>query len=166
VIADGNVFVVGEERLIGTKELADAGGVVDGGVEVGVVGDVDRSAESRSGDGVEGGFGCLPAVGFHVGVKEGDEGFAKERPGAMAERHDWIEDRSLTGFNQGMREEAGGRAGVEVEQVNADGDTEVLLAFVFEGAVGQVREGEVCGGFVGFREPALVGRGGSFGHGE
>jgi hypothetical protein len=84
----------------------------------------------------------------------------------MAERHDWIEDRSLTGFNQGRREEAGHSAGVEVEEMSADGDAEVLLAFVFEGSVGQVREGEVCGGFIGFREPAFVRISGSFGHGK
>jgi hypothetical protein len=54
---------------------------------------------------------------------------------------------------------------VEVEEVSSDGDTEMLLAFVLEGSVGQVREWEICGGFIGFREPALMGRGGSFGHG-
>ena len=41
MVADGDVFVVGEEWLVGAEELADARGVVDGGVEVGVVGDVD-----------------------------------------------------------------------------------------------------------------------------
>ena len=57
MIADRNVFVVWEEWLIGTEELTDAGGVVDGGVEVGVVGDVGGPAERGAGDGVEGGFG-------------------------------------------------------------------------------------------------------------
>jgi hypothetical protein len=69
----------------------------------------------------------------------------------MAKGHDWIEDRSLTGFDQGRREEAGRGAGVEVQEVSADGNAEMLLAFVFERAVRQVCEGEVCGGFVGFR---------------
>ena len=157
VVADGNVFVVGEKRLVGTEELADAGGVVDGGVEVGVVGDVDGSAEGRAGDGVEGGFGCLPAVRLFVGVEERGEGFAEERPGAMAEGQERIEDRSLTGFDQGWGEQAGGGAGVEVEEVSADGDAEMLLAFVFEGSVGQVGEREVCCGFIGFGEPAFSG---------
>jgi hypothetical protein len=151
VIADRNVFVVGKKRLVGTEELADTRGVMDGGVEVGVVGDVNRSAEGRAGDGVECGFGCLSAVGFGVGVEERRQGLAEERPGAMAKGHDWIEDRSLTGFHQGRRKEAGRGAGVEVQQVSADGDAEMLLAFVFESSVGQVCEGEVCGGFVGFR---------------
>jgi hypothetical protein len=107
----------------------------------------------------------LPAVRVHVGVEELSEGFAEERPGAMAEGHEWIEDRSLTGFDQGWGEQAGRGAGVEVEEVSADGDTEMLLAFVIEGSVGQVCEGKVCGRFIGFREPALMGRGVSFGHG-
>ena len=39
------------------------------------------------------------------------------------------------------------------------------LAFVLEGSVWQVGEGKVGGGLIGFREPALMGRGGSFCHG-
>ena len=83
----------------------------------------------------------------------------------MAERQKRIEYWSLAGFDQGWGEQAGLGAGVEVEEVSADGDAEMLLAFVFEGSVGQVRKGEVCGGLVGFREPALIGRGVSFCHG-
>ena len=166
MVADGQVFVVGEERLVGAKELADASGVVDGGVEVGVVGDVDGSAEGRSCNGVEGGLGCFSAVRFFVGVEERSEGFAEECPGAMAERHKRIEDGSLAGFDQGWGEQAGGCAGVEIEEVGADGDTEVLAVFDFEGSVGEMGEREICRGFVGFGEPALVGRRGWFCHGE
>ena len=90
MVADGDVFVVGEKRLVGAEELADAGGVVDGGVEVGVVGDVDGFEESGAGDGVEGGFGCLSAGWFDVGVQESGEGFTEQRPGAMAEGHEWL----------------------------------------------------------------------------
>lgn len=52
VVADGNMFVVGEERLFGTEELAHTGGVINGGVEVGVVGNMDGSGEGGAGDGV------------------------------------------------------------------------------------------------------------------
>ena len=170
VVADGNMFVVGEKRLIGAEELADSSGVIDGGVEVGVVGDVDRPAEGGARDGVECGFGCRFAAGFCVGVEERGEGLAEERSGAMAERHQGIEDWSLTGFDEGWRKQAGRGTGVKIEQVNADGDAEMLPAFVFEGSVRQVREWKICGGLVGFWEPALIGRdfigrGGSFCHG-
>jgi hypothetical protein len=84
MVADGDVFVVGKEWLVGTEELADAGGVVDGGVEVGVVGDVNGFDECGSNDGVEGGLGGLTASGFRVGVEKTGEGFAKECPGAMS----------------------------------------------------------------------------------
>jgi hypothetical protein len=77
MVADGNVFVVGEKRLIGAEELAYPGGMVDGGVEVGVVGSVDGFDEAGPDDGVEGFLGCLPAVRFGVGAKKTDEGFAK-----------------------------------------------------------------------------------------
>jgi len=53
VIADGNVFVIRQKRLIRTEELTDARGVIDGRVEVGVVGDVDGFDEIGAGDGVE-----------------------------------------------------------------------------------------------------------------
>jgi hypothetical protein len=39
VVADGDVLVVGQERVVGAEHRADIGGVVDGGVEVGVVAD-------------------------------------------------------------------------------------------------------------------------------
>ena len=51
MIADGDVFVVGEEGLVGAEELADAAGVVDAGVEVGVVADVKGNGWIDGGDG-------------------------------------------------------------------------------------------------------------------
>jgi hypothetical protein len=107
----------------------------------------------------------LFAIGLFVSVEEFGEGLAEERPGTMAERQKWIEDRSLAGFDQSWWKQAGRGAGMEVEEVSADGDAEMLLAFVFEGSVGEMCEGEICCGFVGLWEPAFVGRGVSFGHG-
>ena len=37
MITDGNVFVVGQQRIVGTEQLADARGVIDRGVKVRVV---------------------------------------------------------------------------------------------------------------------------------
>ena len=84
MVADREVFVVGKERLVRAEELADARGVVDRGVEVGVVGDVDGLDEGSAGDGMERGLGGLTAGGFCVDLEERCKGFAKERPGAMA----------------------------------------------------------------------------------
>ena len=149
MVADGDVFVVGEKWLVGTEELADAGGVVDGGVEVGVVGDVDGFGQGGSGDRVQGGFGCLSAVRLFVLMEERSERFAEECPGTMAEGQKWIQDWGLTGFDEACGEQAGLGAGMEVEEVSADCDAEMLLAFVIEGSVGEVCKGEVCFGFVG-----------------
>ena len=104
VIADGDVFVVGEKRLVGAEELTYAVGVVDGGVEVGVVGDVDGFFEGRSGDGVEGGFGFFLVLGLCVGVEEGGEGLAEESPGLVALGHERIEGWGLAGLGQGWRD--------------------------------------------------------------
>lgn len=46
---------------------------------------------------------------------------------------------------------------MEVQEMSADGDAEVLLTFELEGSVGKVCEGEVGGGLIRFGEPALVG---------
>jgi hypothetical protein len=83
----------------------------------------------------------------------------------MAERHEWVQNGCLAGFDQGRWEQIRLGAGVEVKEMDADGNTEVLLAFEFKGTVGQVCEGEVGGGTIGFGQPALMGRGGSFCHG-
>ena len=77
MVADGDVFVVGEERLVGTEELTNADCVVDGGVEVGVVGDVDWFNESGASDGVERPLSRLPTVWLGVGAEEPGEGLAK-----------------------------------------------------------------------------------------
>ena len=48
--------------------------------------------------------------------------------------------------------------------MSADGNAKMLATFVLEGSVGEVGEGEVSGGIVGFRKPALKSRGGGFCH--
>ncbi len=82
----------------------------------------------------------------------------------MAERHERIEPVGLAVFNQGWGEQIGCGTRMEVEEVAADGDAKVLLAFVFKGPVGQVRKGEISSGLIGFGEPAFMGQGGSFCH--
>jgi len=152
VVADGKVLVVGEEGLVGAEELADSGGVVDRGVEVGVVGDVDGFDQRGSGDGVEGGFGLFSV---RRGCREEvGHGVAEERPGLGAEGHQGVEHRGLAGSLEGGREKIGFGAGVEVEEVGSDGNAEVLPVFDLEGSVGEVGEGEVGRRVVRAREPA------------
>jgi hypothetical protein len=45
MVSDGDVLVVGEQGLVGTEEKTNASGMVDGGVEVGVIGDIDGLEE-------------------------------------------------------------------------------------------------------------------------
>lgn len=77
MIADRDVFVVGEERLVGTEELADTSGVMDGSVEVSVVGDVDRFLESGSGNGVEGSSSLFFVLRVCISTEDGSKSFAE-----------------------------------------------------------------------------------------
>ena len=45
MIADRHVFVIRQQRIVRTKELARIGGVVDAGEEVGVIADRGRKLE-------------------------------------------------------------------------------------------------------------------------
>ncbi len=82
----------------------------------------------------------------------------------MAERHERIEDRSLAGFNEGGRKQAGSGAGMEVEEMGSDGDAEMLLAFVFEGSVGEMGRGKSAAGLLASGSQ-LCGTSGWFCHG-
>ena len=157
VIADGDVPVVWQERLVRTEETADAGGMVDGGVEVGVVGYVDGFEESGSGDGVKSRFGGLAVRWVGVDVKESGKSVSEERPGAWAVGHEWVEDGSLAGGGEAGRQEAGFGAGVEVEQVGSDSYAEARLTVEFEGSVREMGQGEICCGNVCGGQPALMG---------
>src|SRR5262249_38853494 len=46
VIADGHVFVIRQQRIVGAEQLARIGGVVDAGEKVGVVADRRRKLEA------------------------------------------------------------------------------------------------------------------------
>jgi hypothetical protein len=166
MVSNGNVLIVREKRLVGAKEMADTRGVVDRSVEVGVVGDVDRFDEGGAGDRVEGRLGCLSTARLFVSLQDTSECLAKKCPGLMAERHERVERWSLTGFDQSRGQQVGHGAGMEVEEMNADSDAQVLLTFKLEGPEWQMREGEIGGGLIGFGKPASSGRGGSFCHGE
>jgi hypothetical protein len=123
VVADGDVFVVGKERIVGAEDTTYAGGVVDGGVEVSVIGDVGGLDEGRACDGVEGGFCDLAVRGFGAGVEEGGERFA---------------DGSLTDRCDARRQKSGFSTSVEIEEVGSYCDAESRLTVVFECAIGEV----------------------------
>jgi hypothetical protein len=53
VVADGYPLVVGQQGLIGAEEFADVGGVVDSGVEVGVVADGGGEQQFAIGGGMK-----------------------------------------------------------------------------------------------------------------
>jgi hypothetical protein len=114
VVADGDPLVVGEEGLVGAEELADVGGVMDGGVEVGVVLDGYRLEEDgvRHGEHQRGDEALLVGVAFGAvlnGFEEVEEALAERRPGARTAAHEGVELRGGAG---GL--EVGGECGEEI----------------------------------------------------
>jgi len=155
VVSDGDVFVVGEQGLVGTEEFAYVGGVVEGGVEVGVVGDIDGLGEADIFDGAE--------VGFDFGDVYGGGGFGEELGQSFAECgwatlfHEGVEIGCAAGCAGFFGEQGGVGECVEVEDGVADADGEVGACFGLEGTVGEVLEWEVAVWGVGGGEPALWG---------
>jgi hypothetical protein len=136
---------------------------MDGGVEVGVVGDEDGFEEGRARYGVEDGFGLFAMKG--VMGQEFGEGLTELSPCGGAEGHEGVEGWELADVFEFGWEKVCFGAGVQVEEVVADGYAEMLLVFDGEGAVGEVGKGEIRGWIIGFREPALMVRMGWLGHG-
>ncbi len=129
MIADGDVFVVGQERIVGTEELADARGVMDGGVEVGVVADLGGKLHLHIAHGNEHRLqarfcGGIPSA---RGEQRRDSA-AERRPGCGAERHQ-IGFRGFAACRRRRRrkkfaEKALAGAGAQIEDLVADGDAD------------------------------------------
>ncbi len=124
MIADRHPFVVGKQRIVGPEHAADVGGVVDRGVEIGVV--ADRGGEEQLGvlhgnqDPV-----AQPAVGAIRGrvARERRRGRAAElEPRFPPQRQQGIEHR------RGARVARGFRGTGEVALVVAGGEVEDPIA--------------------------------------
>jgi hypothetical protein len=153
VVADGDPLVVGEQRGVRAKEAADAFGVMDGSVEVGVVADADGPVEDRSGDGAQEEFQQRPLRA--IAAKREHEGAAEF---GVAERHERVELGSAAGFFEfagQVVDTALATGGVQVEDLFADADADVALAMiVFKDAVRQILKRESAAGDVGRGYPA------------
>ncbi len=174
MIADGDPLVVGEQRVVGSEHGADVGGVVDGGVEVGVVADQEGEDVVDLGGGDEG------VVAEFFVVSEGLGVFAEEFRDSLAEggaeaRGDIgvaqrVEDASISDVDLEVvgellvvgLEDPGVDAGGEVDDGVADAgddglDPRALVVVVIgigepDEAQGEVLDGEV--GVVGAVDPA------------
>ena len=88
MIANRDMFVIRQKRLIGTEELADSRGVMNGSVEVSVIRYIDGPDERRSCDGMKGFFQLT--LMRRVGRKKPGKGFMQEQPCFWAFRHQSI----------------------------------------------------------------------------
>ncbi len=97
MIADGNVLVVGQQRIVGAEQFADIGGVMDADVEIGVV----RDARGQ----VQRGFGHRHQQRFDLRAL--GRAFGQERGDTAAQRA----ARAGTQGQQGIERFAGSGAG-------------------------------------------------------
>ncbi len=85
MVADGHVFVVRQQGIVGTKQAADVGGVVDGCVEIGVIADVGGQHHDRFRHGHEQRLDS--GLMFATGAQEVDQAIPQRRPMISAKRH-------------------------------------------------------------------------------
>jgi len=157
VVADWHVLVVGQERIVGSKELADAGGVMDGCVEVSVVGRVNGLEErcfvargQCGADGIAGRFvgGC---------VQEGGETSSQRRVHGWFAGHEGVEGLCFAGCQDRGRQslkEASALAFVKVEDEGADADGDAAVAMrAGENAIRKALQGKAAGWVIGRVDP-------------
>ncbi len=144
VIADGHPLVVGHQRLVGAEQLADGGGVVNAGVEVGVVADAAGHGELGPGLRQQRLRPCgLFAAAFRKARRDG-------RAKCLAVFHAGVHQRvHVVGIDQACR--------LQVEHLVADGHPDaksLAAARRAKAAEGQVLDRKVAAGFIGRGNPA------------
>ncbi len=158
VVRDRHPLVVRQQRVLGPVELADGGGVVDAGVEVGELADAAR--QRHLGHRLRQQAQLEEGPQLAVLGERDRQRVPQHAPRARAERHEGIE---LAGRQR--REQLLDLLGpgalrarqVEVEDLVADGHADaprVAAALAPEAAVGQVLQREVAQPAVGRRHPA------------
>ncbi len=142
VVADGNPFVVFEQRLVGAEEPAGVFCVDDAGVKVGVVADACREQKFAFGGGME-------EFGTRGGMlrEEGGDGLAEGDSVAGFLAEELIEGACvccLTGGERVCFQQAALRESAQGEDVVADGDAGLRLVVRWtEDSEGEVLDGEV-----------------------
>ena len=159
VVADRNPLVVGQQRVVWAELLADVGGVVDGGVEIGVIANAGGHAVLRLCLRHQAGLpGALLGTASAQAARECQ---AQRAPVARAQRHQAVELGLRTGLG-GLQcvtlQSAGcGQLG-QVQNLVANGDAAAhgfVAALAFEAGKRQILDGEIAAGGIGAGQPAL-----------
>ena len=162
VVADRHPFIVGQQRVVRTEELAHRGGVVDGGIEVGVVTNGGRHIVAGLGLRHQAGrqFGLVRRAGAQQARKRK----AQRRPGCRGQGHQGIERAAAAGgvggLPRGFVKAGKGTCRLRRRQVQdlvTDGDacTEAFFTFsTAEHTIRQVLDREWTAVGVGALDPA------------
>ena len=156
MIADGNVLVVRQQRIIGTELLADIGGMMNADVEIGVVADMRRQVQRA-------GFRSMQARLHLVPVRialcqQFGQPQPQSPPRSGTECQEGIERRTGSGLGSPRRlacKEARGESSRQVQNLIADGHASPLPAGTgAEDPERQVLDGKVLM-TIGRRHPAF-----------
>ena len=158
VVANRHPFVVGQQRVVGAELLADVGGVVHRGVEVGVV-------ANAGGHVVLGlGLGQQAALQRHLLrtalAQRARQGQAQGAPGGFAQSHQGIElvlRARLRSRGRYAREGAAGRCGGQIQNLVANGYAAaegITAALAAEHRKRQVLQRKVVASSIGAGHPA------------
>ena len=161
VIGDGDMLVIGHQRVVGPQHHADIGRVKDRRIEVGIVADLRRQPHRHIrlrdqdfvGDRLRG-FAFLGIVAQRPRCRG-----AQRRPVPPAHRHQPVQGFAGAGAGGIVRRAADHALCARrrhVENHVADGDAHGAIAGLRIGidAEGQVLDGEIGAGFVGAVDPA------------
>ena len=133
MIADRQVFVVRQQRIVGAEQLAGIGGVVDAGKEVGVIADRGWKLQAAVGAAMNEpgaqGFDAGPVAA--VGVEDLADPMPQGEPRLAAEREQRVQGRAgrgLRGLCGAAVEQAEFQRRGKVEDVIADRDAAARAA--------------------------------------
>ena len=139
VIRDGHPFVVREQRIIGTEHAADVGGMIDGRVEIRVIGNIGGKKQIHSGDWMQEAFGSGGIVREVIADDAADIGAC-----AVGHRHHAVH-----------RLEVERLRGIQQHVADCDPQTRPLFAAPAECSVGKILNREIGVGAIGRFHPAF-----------
>src|SRR5487761_2507054 len=161
MIPDRNVLIVGQQRVVGSKQFPDARGVMDGGVEVGVVADAGRKLHlyiaHRKQQRREGTL--HPAIG-PIPIEYLRKPAPQCFPRVRAKGHQGIENVGTTGADDLFTkrcEQALNCTTMQVEDPVTNGDADARLLTVAKYPIGQILNWKIRRRIIGGNHPTRHG---------
>ena len=98
MIANRHPFVIGQQRIVGTKQTSDCSRVMDRGIEIGVIADARRQRVLRLGLRQQTRCQCRPLC--RARSQDTRQRQAQRRPGLRPGRHEFVQNRMGSGHSR------------------------------------------------------------------